>query len=245
MFLHVLFILYLLSRSVRQYLNAALSQKKTYNYGKVYRRGMPLHFYLRFFIKELEAAVTFYNGQQNSSNNYLSPSDVLQKKFPLEYPWEKIDKCQQFDYIKNKKEIDTKIQYVKSKLPLLTPVRISVQKSMFKKYYNAPPWSKQVYFVFRIKRPILHIEPILVKVCDKLGKIYHGVFQHDQLKKVPLNFQQMPIVYNISHFINRDLYVNIEGFPKRLLFKVPFKRIRDFKLSENALKQLKKIQHKL
>ena len=91
----------------------------------------------------------------------------------------------------------------------------------------------------------MYIEPILIKVCDRLGKIYPGVFNVNQLKKVPLKFQQMPIVYNINKCIDEILYVNIEGFPQRMLFKLPLKRIQDFKLSENASNQLKKIQHKI
>ena len=169
------------------------------------------------------------NTNMNMTLIIKTPREMLEQRFPDKYPWEAISGKKEFNYSQNKKQIEKKMSYVKHMFPVLCPVRILKQKTIFSKRSDMPPWSKEIYFVYRYKRPLLCEEPIMIKVIDFLGKVNTNVFHTYELKRIKLPTQDTPIVSKVLKKDQNNYFVNIQGYPKSLIFKIPINTFSNYK----------------
>ena len=145
---------------------------------------------------------------------------MLHMRYPRQYPWEVISNQKGFDYIENRNEINKKMENAQKTYPVLSAVRIIKHKHVFSKKSIVSPCSKQIFYIYMHKRPLIYSEPILIKVIDVFGKIKTDVFHTNELKKVNISFEDKPIISRIVDTEEAFTLVNIEGYPRRLIFKI-------------------------
>ena len=98
------------------------------------------------------------------------------------YPWEILN-ASSFNYEENKKTIERKLNVLKKNFPLLSPVQIVQKKSIFGKKTHVPGFSKEIYYIYLIKRPILANQTFLFKLIDASGKVLSQSFSIFDIKK--------------------------------------------------------------
>jgi hypothetical protein len=135
--------------------------------------------------KNIQLLVNLYNKRKNLQDN-LSPEERL-KQIP-DLPWlrnisnTKIDKT--FNYKENANKINKKIKKIKKKYPINTMVRILSQKQTFQKEATSETWSKEIYYIYKVKRPSFSTDNVTFLLRNKENEILTGVFLEFELKKV-------------------------------------------------------------
>ena len=166
-----------------------------------------------------------------------SPKKYLEQNFsPCKFPWEVLG-ASNFDYNKNKEEIDRKMRKYSSKYPVLSPVQIVHQKQNFHKGSQSPGFSREIFFIHNIKRPIMENESILFKLIDSSGKILNQAFSIYDIRKSLL---KSPDKFTIKRIVSSEkklgitfYNVVIEQFPRKMIFKIKKSDIKHFRISSN------------
>lgn len=149
------------------------------------------------------------------------------------YPWEILN-ASSFNYEENKKNIERKLNVLKKNFPLLSPVQIVENKSIFGKKSHMPGFSKEIFYIYLIKRPILANETFLFKLIDASGKILSQSFSIFDIKK---SVFQSPDKFSIDKIIskvkkNGKMFFNVKisQFPKSMVFKIEENQLKNFKI---------------
>lgn len=166
-----------------------------------------------------------------------TPKEYLDILYPEEYPWE-ILKSSSFDYNENKKKIEQKMRSLAKTYPPLCPLHIVTKKNLFSKKTEIPSFSPKIFYCYYIKRPILSNESFLFKLIDASGKVLNKAYSIFDIKKATL---KSPDKFKINKIISKEslngqtLYnVNIEQFPKSMIFKLEKSQLHNFRISNNC-----------
>lgn len=191
--------------------------------------------------QSFEQAFALHNNRPKEVLRGESPADVVGRGF-LSKPWQILsgNNIVVFDYKKNKIQIDKKILKAVAKFPIMSPVCLSLNKlstkaskreDIFKKNYNVPAFSKEIFYIYEIKRPILSTEPILFKVMDSSENILEKTFMMHELKNARIfNNEKLKISKRIKNVVIKGkdfIKVTFTRFGKRK-FVIPFNAIQYF-----------------
>ena len=178
-----------------------------------------------------EQAFTLHNTRKKTSLRGDSPADVVKRGF-LAKPWQILseNKIVVFDYIKNKLAVDKKVSKALAQFPIMTSVYLSMSKlstktskreDVFKKNYNKPAFSNEIFYVFELKRPILSTEPVLFKVMNSSEKILEKTFMKHELKNARIfNNEKLKISRRL-----KDVTIKSKEFVKVTFFRFGKKKI--------------------
>ena len=158
--------------------------------------------------RDIQAIIDIYNSNFNSAIG-KTPKQAM-KSFNSISPWGN----EEFNYNKNKKEINKKMIKIKKVFPLLSPVRYLAKRDVFQKYATAEKFSKDIFLVKSYKRPLLSSEPVGLNLIDMSGQQLKGIFYEHDLKAV--SWSSSP-KQEISQIVDQDkekIDVLINKFPQ-------------------------------
>lgn len=200
---------------------------------------------------QLQTVTANYNNKSHSSlPEKMSPIEYLQylnkNKTALPAPWTvlgsgNMNGSASFDFDKNYYEIEKKIRIMKKKLPILSTVKLATTRREFAKGELSESYSVENFYITGFKRPLLHTEPVLIKVSDFNGVELKGVFRENELKLVPAKG-----ILTVSKFIDKVIQkkqkqsfyiVCIETFGDTVYFKLSSDELNKFKINKNALQE--------
>ena len=191
--------------------------------------------------ESFERAFALHNNRPKEVLRGDSPVDVVSRGF-LSKPWQILsgNDIVVFDYKKNKILIDKKISKAVARFPIMSPVSLSLNKlstkaskreDIFKKNYIVPAFSKEFFYIYEIKRPILSTEPILFKVMDSSKTILEKTFMMHELKNARIfNNEKLKISKRLKNVIIKGkdfVTVTFTRFGKRK-FVIPLTAIEYF-----------------
>ena len=71
----------------------------------------------------------------------------------------------------------------------------------------------------------------MLKLINFLGKVNTNVFHTYELKRIKLPIEDTPIVSKIVKKDKNNYFVNIQGYPESLIFKIPINTFSNYKCS--------------
>ena len=200
---------------------------------------------------QLQTVTANYNKKSHSSlPEQMSPIEYLhylnKNKTALPAPWTVLGSGNMkgsgaFDFDKNYYEIENKISIVKKKLPILSTVKLATTRREFAKGELSERFSRENFYITGFKRPLMHTEPVLIKVSDFNGVELKGVFRENELKLVPAKG-----ILTVTKFIDKVIQkkpkqsyyiVCIETFGETVYFKLSSDELKNFKNTKNALQE--------
>ena len=188
-----------------------------------------------------EEAFNIHNNRPKESLRGKTPAHIVKIGF-LSKPWQILSEnsITVFDYKKNKLLINNNMKKAHNLFPPMSPVYLSLSKlstkqskreQIFKKNYNIPAFSKEIFYIYDIKRPILSTEPILFKVFNSSGYVLEKTFMMHELKNArQFDNEKLKISRKIKNVIIKGknfVQVTFSKFGKRK-FTIPNSALKFF-----------------
>lgn len=201
------------------------------------------------FFEKLEDITLNYNIKRHSS----LPDDMSPKEYltylnsnldKLPPPWSLLsdkndEKLKEFDFAENNKLIEKKMSSLEKKLPILSNVKLVTSRRQFAKGELSEQWTTETFYVTGFKRPLLHTEPVLIRISDRSGTELKGVFRDNELKIVP--HKGLLTVTDFVEKVNKErqkpayYIVTIDTFGKTMFFKINNDQLKNFRVTKDAL----------
>ena len=201
------------------------------------------------FFEKLEDITLNYNVKRHSSlPDKMSPKEYLtylnSNLDKLPPPWSVLsdkndEKLKEFDFVENNKLIDKKMSSLQKKLPILSNVKLWTSRRQFAKGELSEQWTTETFYVTGFKRPLLHTEPVLIKISDRAGTELKGVFRDNELKIVP--HKGLLTVTDFVDKVKKErqtpayYIVTIDTFGKTMFFKINNDQLKNFRVTKDAL----------
>ena len=139
-----------------------------------------------------------------------------------------------FNYTSNKIGIDKKINIMKRKISYFNPVRIRRAKTKrFSKEATCENFSKEIFYIYLIKRPLFKTNSLQLKLIDKHSNIVIGAFALSDLKILPFNnlpFTIDEIVKRYSLYGHHVVDIKVQDLTRT--FTIPEKLLRFFAIKQ-------------
>lgn len=204
----------------------------------------------------LQTVVDIYNRRPHSSIKFKTPEnvvkagymskDLIKPKYTdlVKNNEESFDQNGSFMYDENKKIIDAKMINMQKKFPILSPVKLVTKLRVFAKGASDEKWTRQNYYIHYFKRPYVSSEEVLIKLIDERGREIAGAFMSRDIKIVKLKSMSNLRISGFTEIFKdkkgfKKFLVNMETFPKDIVFLLTPSDLNKYSLSQVALKQLK------